>query len=111
MYSEILGAADDGKLSLLMLLDLSAAFDLVDHSILLKRLESKYSFDGLTLEWFENHLNPSMYAAVGQNQILLTLQWVSHKDLFLDHCCFLYTLRSLKNSHEIQDSVESAPYK
>ena len=40
--------------------------------------------------------DPSMYAAVGQNRILLTLQWVSHKDLFLDHCCFLYTQETLK---------------
>ena len=57
VYSDILGAADDGKLSLLILLDLSAAFDLVDHSICLKRLESTYAFDGLTLEWFKNYLN------------------------------------------------------
>ena len=57
VYSDILGAADDGKLSLLILLNLSAAFDLVDHSILLKRLESTYGFDGLTLEWFRNYLS------------------------------------------------------
>ena len=57
VYSDILGAADDGKLSLLILLDLSAAFDLVYHSILLKRLESTYGFDGLTLEWFKNYLS------------------------------------------------------
>ena len=57
MYSDILCAADDGKLSLLILLDLSAAFDLVDHIILLKRLESTYSLDGLTLEWFKNYLS------------------------------------------------------
>ena len=57
VYSDILGAADDGKLSLLLLLDLSAAFDLVDHSILLKRLENTYGFDGLTLEWFKNYLS------------------------------------------------------
>ena len=49
VYSDILGAADDGKLSLLILLDLSAAFDLVDHSTLLKRLRSTYGFDSLTL--------------------------------------------------------------
>ena len=42
MYSDILGAVDDGKL--LILLDLSAVFDLVDQSILLKRLESTYGF-------------------------------------------------------------------
>ena len=57
VYSDIPGAADDGKLFLLILLDLSAAFDLVDHSILLKRLESTYGFDGLTLEWFKNYLS------------------------------------------------------
>ena len=57
VYSDILGAADDSKLSLLVLLDLSAAFDLNYYSILLKRLESKYGFDGLTLEWFKIYLS------------------------------------------------------
>ena len=57
VYSDILGAADDGKVSLFILLDLSAAFDLVDHSILLKRLKVIYGFDGLTLEWFKNCLS------------------------------------------------------
>ena len=98
MYSDIFSAADDGKLSLFILLDLSAAFDLVDHSILLKRLESKYGFDGLTLEWFKNYSNDRSFnvRCSGTNRILLTLQWVSHEDLILDHCCFLYTLETLK---------------
>ena len=61
MYSDILGAADDGKLSLFKLLDLSAAFDLVDHNILLKRLERKHGFDGLTLEWFKDYLSDRSY--------------------------------------------------
>ena len=61
VYSDILGPADDGKLSLLILLDLSAAFDLVDHSILLKLLESTYGFDGLRLEWFKNYLNDRFF--------------------------------------------------
>ena len=83
LYSNILGAADDGKLSLFILLDLSAVFDLVDHSTLLKRLESIYGFDGLILEWFKNYLSDRSFNV--RNWILLTLQWVSHKDLFLDH--------------------------
>ena len=56
VYSDILGAADDGKVSLFILLDLSAAFDSVDYSVFLKRLESTYGFDGLTLEWFKKIL-------------------------------------------------------
>ena len=44
-----------------LLKKMSAAFDLVDHSILLKRLESTYGFDGLTLEWFKNYLTDSSF--------------------------------------------------
>ena len=61
VYSDILGAADDGKFSLLIQVGLSAAFDLVDHSILLKRLESTYGFDGLTLEWIKNYLSDGFF--------------------------------------------------
>ena len=76
VYSDILGAADDGKLSLLIQLDLSAAFDLADHSILLKRLKSTFGFDGLTLEWFKNYLSDRSFnvRCSGKNRILLNLQ-------------------------------------
>ena len=39
VISDILDAVDDRKVTLLGLLDLSAAFDTFDHDILLKRLE------------------------------------------------------------------------
>ena len=41
---------------MLLLLDLSAAFDTVDHHILLTRLHSKYSISGIAFEWFRFYL-------------------------------------------------------
>jgi hypothetical protein len=42
---------DKQKVTLLVMLDLSAAFDTVDHNILRQRLES-ISVGGLALSWF-----------------------------------------------------------
>jgi len=43
VMSDILLAIDTGDLSALVLLDLSAAFDTVDHNILIRRLKTTYA--------------------------------------------------------------------
>ena len=57
VLSDILAAADDGRVTLLGLLDMSAAFDTVDHQILLHRLESSFGLTGNVLSWLTSFLD------------------------------------------------------
>lgn len=54
--SDILGATDQGKVSLLGLLDMSAAFDTVDHDILLDRLSTSFGITGTAFSWLRSFL-------------------------------------------------------
>ena len=56
VLSDILLALDSGKLALLSLLDLSAAFDSVDHDTLLQRLQTSYGLRGNIIAWFTSYL-------------------------------------------------------
>ena len=56
VLSDILDAMDARKVSLLGLLDLSAAFDTVDHGILLRRLQTSFGIDRLPLDWIRSFL-------------------------------------------------------
>ena len=51
MVSDVLLAADRGDVMLLGLLDLSAAFDTVDHKILINRLQTSFEIRGKVLSW------------------------------------------------------------
>ena len=51
----MLNAFDDGQFTLGLFLDLSKAFDTVDHQILLTKLH-QYGVRGTPLKWFENYL-------------------------------------------------------
>lgn len=48
---------DDNKLTILVLLDLSAAFDTVDHDILINRLQNCVGLSGSVLDWFRTYLS------------------------------------------------------
>ena len=56
VLSELLQAVDRGDLGALILLDLTAAFDTVDHDILLQRLRQTFGVDGNAHRWFRSYL-------------------------------------------------------
>ena len=59
--NDIITSIDRGQCTILASLDLSAAFDTVDHDIFLKRLPSVYGFCGTTLLWFKTYLQDRQY--------------------------------------------------
>ena len=55
IHNDILSSMDDGRVTALTLLDLSAAFD--DHTILLRRLGNWFGVSGKALDWFKSYLS------------------------------------------------------
>ena len=54
--NDLLRAVDQHHEAVLVLLDLSAAFDTIDHGILLQRLTTRYGITSSALAWFTSYL-------------------------------------------------------
>ena len=52
---------ENGEVTALMSLDLSAAFDTVDHEIILRVLQRRVGIEGSCLDWFNTYLRPRFY--------------------------------------------------
>ena len=72
----LLTDADDKQVSL-TLLDLSAAFDTLDHSVLLKRLEITFGVRGTVLHWFSSYVSERVQSVIVDGSVS-------------DHCPLLY---------------------
>ena len=75
VHDDVLRTVDRGCTVVLLLLDLSAAFDTVDHSLLLHRLNTQFGIKGKLLAWFRSYLTDrSQFVSInGSNS--------SHSDL------------------------------
>ena len=72
--NDIMNALDSNQVTLLVLLDLSAAFDTIDRDILVSRLSSRVGVRDIALDWFKSYLadwSASVSMAV-KPQILLS---------------------------------------
>jgi len=61
VLSDLLEALDRGDVALLLLHDLSAAFDTVDHETLQQRLELTFGITGAAFSWLASYLSGRDY--------------------------------------------------
>ena len=65
----LLGSADEGRVSILTLLDLLAAFDTFDHGILLARLHNMFGISGKALEWFSSYFSDIFQSVIVNGRV------------------------------------------
>ena len=56
VHNDMIGALDRGEIGALVLLDMSAAFDMVDHSVLLATMERRFAVAGDALAWISDFI-------------------------------------------------------
>ena len=69
IYNDLLCITDSKSKIILLLLDLSAAFDTVNHSLLLQKLRNSYGLSGNVLKWFKSYLSDrSFTVSIGKHR-------------------------------------------
>lgn len=60
--NDIMMSADSGEYTVLVLLDLTSAFDTVNHTILINRLRDLVGMSGSVLDWFSSYISERSFS-------------------------------------------------
>ncbi len=85
IHNDILCNMDNGKVTALTLLDLSAAFDTIDNASLLERLHGHFGISCAVLQWFKSYISNR------QQRVHIDGSLSYPQDLHLALFCFVYT--------------------
>ena len=75
MQNDILQSLDQNGIAVLVLLDLSAAFDTIDNETLLYRLEHQFGIDNKSLSWLRSYLTDRYQAVCIDRKNVLTCSY------------------------------------
>ncbi len=66
---DILDNMENQQVTLLVMIDLSAAFDTLDHNIMSDVLGSQYGISGQALQWFQSYLSNRCQQIISNNEV------------------------------------------
>ena len=96
VHNDIAIVSDQKRSVILLILDLSAAFDSVDHCILLSRLSRRFGVGGTALAWFRLYLGDRTQFVntngLPSSDVFCSLVYPRGRflDLFFSHCTPLH---------------------
>jgi hypothetical protein len=78
VLNDLLSMIDGGDAALLVLLDLSVAFDTIDHDLLLDRLQNNLGLDSVVLSWFWFYSHDRLQRVLVDSQMIYCSKCTLH---------------------------------